>query len=106
VNQILREKYAGFICLGLLYLWGATLIVWADWTQSSVIFVKVVGIVGAILASLSGIATFLYINGLESEVKDLRVKNSFHEAQAKEWLDQAQRAISSLEKERAKSAAK
>jgi hypothetical protein len=104
MNQFIPEKYAGLIGLGLMYLWAATLIVWVDWTQSSVIFVKIVGIAGAILASLSGVATFLYVNGLESEVKDLREKASFHAAQAKEWQDQAQLAISLLEKERTKSA--
>ena len=104
MNQLIPEKYAGLIGLGLMYLWGATLFVWVDWTQSSVIFVKVVGIAGAVLASLSGVAAFLYVNGLESEIKDLRAKNSFNAAQAKEWQDQAQLAISLLEKERSKSA--
>lgn len=88
-----------------MYLWGATLLFWVDWTQSEVIFVKVVGIAGTAMACLSGLATFLYINGLESELKELRAKNSFNEAQAKEWKDQAQLAISLLEKERSKNAA-
>lgn len=104
MNQLIPERYAGLIGLGLMYLWGATLLVWVDWTQSEVVFVKIVGFAGAALASLSGVATFLYVNGLESKVKDLRAKNSFNEAQAKEWKDQAQLAISLLEKERSKSA--
>jgi len=44
-------------------------------------------------------------SGLESEVKELRSKKSFNEAQTKEWKDQAQLAISLLEKERAKNGA-
>ena len=102
MNQLIPERYAGLIGLGLMYLWGATLIVWVNWTQSEVIFVKIVGIAGAALASLSGLSAFLYVNGLESEVKELRANNSFNEAQAKEWKDQAQLAISLLEKERSK----
>lgn len=104
MSQLIPERYAGLIGLGLMYLWCATLLVWVDWTQSEVIFVKIIGFAGAALASLSGIAAFLYVNGLESEVKDLRAKNSFNESQAKEWKDQAQLAISLLEKERSKSA--
>lgn len=91
--------------LGLMYLWGATLLVWVDWTQSEVIFVKVVGIAGAALATLSGLATFVYVSGLESKLHDLAEKNSFNEAQAKEWRDQAKLAVSLLEKERSKDAA-
>ena len=105
MNQLIPERYAGLIGLGLMYLWGATLIVWVDWTQSEVVFVKIVGIAAAALASLSGLSAFLYINGLESEVKELRAKSSFNESQAKEWKDQAQLAISLLEKERAKNGA-
>jgi hypothetical protein len=84
MNQLIPERYAGLIGLGLMYLWGATLIVWVDWAQSEVIFVKIVGFAGAALASLSGLSTFLYVSGLESEVKELRSKNSFYEAQEKE----------------------
>lgn len=105
MNQLIPKRYAGFIGLGLMYLWGSTLLVWIDWTQSEIIFNKIIGISGAALASLSGLATFLYVNGLESDVKDLRAKNSFNEAQAKEWKDQAQLAISLLEKERSKGTA-
>ena len=104
MNQLIPERYAGLIGFGLMYLWGATLLVWVDWTQSDVIFVRIIGVAGAAFASLSGVATFLYVNGLESEVKDLRAKNSFNEAQAKEWQDQAQLVISLLEKERSKNA--
>ena len=104
MNQHIPERYAGLIGLGLMYLWGATLLVWVDWAQSEVIFVKIIGVAGAALASLSGVATFLYVNGLESEVKDLRAKSSCIEAQAKEWKDQAQLAISLLEKGRSKNA--
>ncbi|TKB66209.1 MAG: hypothetical protein E8D52_17770 [Nitrospira sp.] len=104
MSQLIPERYAGLIGLGLMYLWGATLLVWVGWIQSYGILEKIVGVTGVALASLSGIATFLYVNGLESEVKDLRAKNSFNEAQAKEWKDQAQLAISLLEKERSKSA--
>lgn len=104
MNQLIPERYAGLIGFGLIYLWCATALVWVDWMQSDVIFVKIVGAAGSALASLSGVATFFYINGLESEVKDLRSKNSFNEAQAKEWKDQAQLAFALLEKERSKSA--
>ena len=103
MNQIISERYAGLIGFGLMYLLGATLLVWVDWTQSDIIFEKIVGVAGAVLASLSGVGTFFYVNGLESEVKELRAKNSFNEAQAKEWKDQAQLVISLLEKERSKS---
>lgn len=105
MNQLIPERYAGFIGIGLMYLWGSTLLVWVSWTQSEVIFVKIVGIAGAALASLSGLATFLYVSDLESKVKDLRAKNTFNEGQAKEWKDQAKLAISLLEKERSDGAA-
>lgn len=102
MEQLIPQRYAGLVGLGLMYLWGATLLVWVDWIQSEVLFVKVFGIVGAALASLSGIAVFLYVSSLESQLKKIKEKNEFHEAQAKEWMDQAQLAISLLEKERAK----
>lgn len=76
MNQTISKRHAGSIGLGLMYLWGTTLIFWVDWVQSEVIFVKVAGIVGAALASLSGLATFLYANSLESEIKDLIEKKS------------------------------
>ena len=102
MNQLISQRYASLIGLGLMYLWGVTLLVWVNWVQSEVIFVKVIGFSGAALASLSGLSVFLYVSGLESEVEELRSKNSFNEAQAEEWRDQAQLLISLLEKERAK----
>ena len=57
MNQLIPERCAGLIGLGVMYLWGATLLVWVDWTQSEVIFVKIVGVSGAVLASLIGVAT-------------------------------------------------
>jgi len=69
-----------------MYLWGATLVGWVDWAQSEVVFSKVVGIAGMALASLSGIAAFLYVNGLESQVKRLQEKMSLMRLRRKnEW---------------------
>ncbi|MEO7861331.1 MAG: hypothetical protein ABIU05_12970 [Nitrospirales bacterium] len=84
MDPIIPKRYAGLVGLGLMYLWGATLLSWADWAQSEVVFSKVVGIAGMALASLSGIAAFLYVNGLESQVKRLQEKNESYETQAKE----------------------
>lgn len=70
MSRLIPERYAGLIGFGLMYLWGSTLLAWVDWIQSYGIFEQIVGIAGVALASLSGIASFLYVNGLESEVKD------------------------------------
>lgn len=102
MNQLIPERYASLVGLGLMYLWAATVLIWVDWIQSEVLVVKIVGIVGTALASLSGLTAFLYVNGIESELKDLREKHSLSEAQAKDCRDQAQLLISLLEKERAK----
>lgn len=99
---ITPKRYAALVGIGMMYLWGATLLAWVDWWRSEIIVVKTVGIVGMALASLSGIAAFFYVNDLESQVKMLKEKKEFLEDQAKEWMNQAQLAISLLEKERNK----
>lgn len=86
------DRYAGMLGLGLMYLWGATLFGWIEWYQSEILFVKVVGIIGMVLASLTGISTFLYVNGLESKLKQSQEKSEFYEAQAKAWMNQTQQA--------------
>lgn len=100
--QTIPQRYAGLIGLGLMYLWGTTLLVWVDWTQSDVLLVKSIGIIGALLASITGIAIFLYVSGLETQLRTIKEKNAFNETQAQEWKGQSQLAISLLEKERAK----
>ena len=84
MTQLIPERYSGLVGLGVGYLWVVTVLFWMDWTQSEVIFVKIVGFAAAALASLSGLSVFLYVDGLESEVKDLRSKNCFYEEQAKD----------------------
>lgn len=101
MSYVIPSRYAGLIGLGLMYLWGATLTGWVGWSQSDVLLVKVVAIVGMLLASASGISTFLYVNDLEVQLRKLRETSEFFETQAKEWMDQSQLAISLLEKERA-----
>lgn len=102
MEQTIPQRYAGLIGLGLMYLWGTTLLVWGDWIQSDVLLVKCIGIMGALLASLSGLAIFLYVSDLETQLRSIKEKNALNETQAQEWKDQSQLAISLLEKERAK----
>lgn len=102
MDQLISKRYAGLIGLGLMYLWGCAIIVWVDWTQSEVLFVKVVGIGGFALAFLSGIAIIFYVTGLESQLEKEKENNKLYKAQAKAWREQAQLATSQLEKERGK----
>lgn len=101
---ITPKRHAMLVGLGLMYLWCTTLIVCVGWWQSGSLFAKVFGIVGAAVASLSGTATFFFINDLECRVRDLNEKKEFFESEAKRWTDQAQLAISMLEKERRRNA--
>lgn len=97
MDQLNLKRYAGLIGLGLMYLWGCAIIVWVDWTQSEVLFVKVVGIGGLALASLSGIAVFFYVNGLESQLKKEKENNKLYKEQVKVWREQAELASSQIE---------
>ena len=100
MTRLIPERYAGLVAFGIMYLWVSTILLWVEWTKSESNLLQIIGFAGAILASVSGLAIFFYTNGLESELKDLKAKNSFHESQANEWKEQAQCVIDVLEKER------
>jgi hypothetical protein len=103
MEKTLPRRYTALIGFGLIYLWATTLIVWVDWSQSDVLFVKSIGVIGASLASLSGIAIFLHVSDLETQLRASKEKNALNEALAQEYKDQSQLAILLLEKERSKS---
>ena len=103
MEQIIPERYAGIIGIGVMYLWGTASVTWVSWAQSEVLFMKIIGVAGALLASLCGIAIYLYVSGIESQLRVTREKIVLYENEAKIWSEQAQLAISHLEQDRAKS---
>lgn len=98
----ITSRYAGVIGLGIMYLWAATIFVWIDWIKSDTVAKSIVGIIGVLLASASGVSAFLYLAHLEARLKELEESNVRNESQAHEWMDQAQFTISLLEKEHKK----
>ena len=97
------NKYAGWIGLGLLYMWGCAIVPWANFSNSYQLWIKVIAFLGAALLSASGVTVFLYVSNLEEKLRQSVERNSINEADADYWKDQAQYAIKFIEKERGKS---
>jgi hypothetical protein len=79
VDRTIPERYAGLVGLGLMYLWMCALFFWLDLAESVDIFKKVIGYGGMALTSVCGIAAFFYTSDLESELKNLKGRNSFYD---------------------------
>ena len=92
------SRYIGLIGLGLMFMWGSALMPWIDFSRSHHVAPQLMGFLGACLVSATGLATFLYVNFLEGEVKRLKERNETNEAEAQMWKDQAQQALSMIEK--------
>ncbi len=59
------NKYAAWVALGLMYMWGAVFFAWIDFWNSGQTWMRVLAFFGAALVSLSGIAIALYTSNLE-----------------------------------------
>lgn len=65
------DKWGKFVGLGLMYLWAGTFAAWLGWFDSPSTFRAVVGYVGFLLASASGVGAFLYMTALEKKCRRL-----------------------------------
>jgi len=100
MHETIPKKYAGLIGLGLMFMWGCAILYWVEWTNSYSTFENVIGTVGGMLVSASGLGIFLYTNDIESKLKEQEKQNAFNREQAEYWQDQAQTVIEVLERER------
>ena len=77
MEQSLTDKYAGWVGLGLLYMWGFATIPWANFSSSYQLWVKVISFLGAVLVSASGLAVLLYVGHLEERLRQyMEISNS------------------------------
>ena len=72
MNATLRKHVGRFAGLGLMFLWGTAYFPWIDLWQANNLFAKIIGIAGAMLVSLSGIAIAIYTNDVEMRLKHHR----------------------------------
>ena len=96
------NKYASWIGVGLMFMWGCAIIPWANFSNSYQLWIKVIAFLGAALVSACGIAVFLYVGNLEEKLRQSIERSNYNEVNAEYWKDQTQVAISFLEKERSK----
>jgi len=60
------SKYSSYIGLGMLYVWLCAILYWNNFDN------KLIAFIGAALISIFQVATFLYANSLETEIKKLK----------------------------------
>lgn len=96
------QKHLGTIAgVGLMFIWGSACLPWVELTQSGSLTMKLVGMIGTALVSISGIAIAFYGNDTEQKLRRVGERNALNEVDAAFWREQARLAIELLEKERA-----
>jgi hypothetical protein len=65
------KRFAGWIGLGLLFMWSGALLFWIDLASEYGTWRKVLGYGGAAVTSLAGIAAALYASHLEKRAASL-----------------------------------
>ena len=90
-EQIIPKNRAWIVGLGLLYLWLFALLYFFSLGSGA-------ALIGGGLASLSGIAVFLYVGSLERETNELAKSSAMYKAEAEKWMEQAQTAIAFVKK--------
>jgi hypothetical protein len=67
-GEIIPKRYASLIGLGVMFMWASAIVAWSGlWTSDNLI-AKTLGLLGACLVSVSGIAIFLYTSSLEERL--------------------------------------
>ena len=97
MNESIPKRYAGWIGLGVMFMWGFALVFWADLLKSNNIVTKTLGLLGAGITSASGIAIFLYASSLEQEVARLKELSESNATEARFWRNQAEEVPSKRE---------
>jgi len=90
-EQLIPKSRAWIVGLGLMYLWLFAILFFVRLGDGA-------ALIGGGLASVSGIAVFLYVGGLERETNELAKSNALYKAEYERWKEQAQTAISLVKK--------
>lgn len=70
-EQGLWTKLSPYLGLGLVLLWGISLISCYQWVDTKPLLTQLIGLLGVLLATVSAIGLFVYINHLEQLTQTL-----------------------------------
>jgi len=73
------------------------MLVWMDFWNSGKTFGEVVGLLGIILVTISGIAMSFYVSSLEQDFKELSKSLEIYKESSSYWESQANKAFDNIE---------